>query len=131
MNVISPKLTSIYNWRTDRPMPSAAQNTADVNRAMTINKTAQKCLIEAKDAASSAAEKLRIAQERQKRDQFMRDHLTKILTYIPIKDEAEAVCVYLFSDGYKKNTMLALQVINRFAQENKIRFEDVCVVLSE
>jgi hypothetical protein len=48
------------------------------------------------------------------------------------QQEAEAVLAHLdTSTGYQKDTLLALQVINRFAAANGIRPEDAMVVLRE
>lgn len=49
------------------------------------------------------------------------------------KEEAEAVIAHLSSssDGFKKDTLLALKALNRFANENGIRVEDAVVVIRE
>lgn len=46
--------------------------------------------------------------------------------------EAEAVVAYLYpKDGYNKNTLLALQVINRIARDNRISRNDAEIMLRE
>jgi hypothetical protein len=46
--------------------------------------------------------------------------------------ESEAILAHLYpSDNFKKDTLLALKALNRFANENGIRVEDAVVVIRE
>ena len=58
------------------------------------------------------------------------------ITTIPMDltdEEIEAVLMYIGSDQktFRKNTLLALKVLNRFAKEQEIRFEDAVTVFTE
>jgi hypothetical protein len=58
------------------------------------------------------------------------------LTTIPMDltdEEKEAVIMYIAPDekSFRKNTLLALKVLNRFAKEQEIRFEDAVTVFKE
>jgi hypothetical protein len=48
-------------------------------------------------------------------------------------EEIEAVLIYIGSEQktFRKNTLLALKVLNRFAKEQEIRFEDAVTVFTE
>ncbi len=48
------------------------------------------------------------------------------------QQEAEAVLAHIFSsEPYQKNTLLALQALNRYAREKGIRVEDAITVIQE
>jgi len=48
------------------------------------------------------------------------------------EQESEVILAHLYpSDGFKKDTLLALKALNRFANENGIRVEDAVVVIRE
>jgi hypothetical protein len=48
------------------------------------------------------------------------------------EQESEAILAHLqISCGFKKDTLLALKALNRFANENGIRVEDAVVVIRE
>ncbi len=58
------------------------------------------------------------------------------LTTIPMDltdEEKEAVIMYIAPNEktFRKNTLLALKVLNRFAKEQEIRFEDAVMVFNE
>ncbi len=85
-----------------------------------------------------AIDKLLIAEEAKDPNQRLLDRICaeiqKDLTY----EEIEAVLVYIAlaeaegrAQGFRKNTLLALKVLNRFAKENEIRFEDAITVFKE
>jgi len=82
-------------------------------------------------------------KEKEKRDkEFKKSIISKFISmYSLTEEESEAVILHVSSQGsksvrqkyksYTKNTLLALQFINRYSAENNIRFEDTLTVLLE
>jgi hypothetical protein len=61
---------------------------------------------------------------------FTVDETDAVLHYIIVDRIQRRHCLIIKND-FKKNTLLCRQVINRFATEHKIRYEDALDVLAE
>lgn len=61
---------------------------------------------------------------------FTVEETDAVLHYIIVERIQKHHCI-IVDNKFKKNTLLCRQVINRFATENKIRFEDAKDVLAE
>jgi hypothetical protein len=84
-----------------------------------------------------------IEKEKEERDkEFKKSIISKFVsTYSITDEEAEAVILHVSSQaskkirqkykGYTKNTLLALQFINKYSADHSIRFEDTLTVLLE
>jgi 3-hydroxyacyl-CoA dehydrogenase len=79
------------------------------------------------------AEKVLKRKEAEKAVKYRAARIAALVARVSLtEEEAEAVLARLFPDsGYQKNTLLAFQVINRFARTHEIQNSDAEVVLRE
>lgn len=144
---VPPEMKSLYMTRIEvvektlnvRPrlpklMMPQGEGSSDERRQNSLDfyNKCEECVRECDKVVLDAIDKVLAVDSRQKLLCKVRSGIGMELT----DEEIEAVLVHLSSSPerfatFRKDTLIALKVLNRFAKENEIRFEDAVTVFRE